>query len=70
MSEHIHVLTVALDRAYNTEDSEAIINTIMMVKGVSDVEPHVVDADTFWAVNQAKSSLHDKLWKVFMEYGT
>jgi len=44
MTDRIRRLTVVLDGDYRTDDVEAIVKTIQMIRGVAAVEEHVVEA--------------------------
>ncbi len=45
-------------------DRIKIINAIKMVKHVADVQTHVADPDTYFAVEKARRELGDKLLAV------
>ena len=46
------------------DDCEAIVNAIMMIKGVTNVTKHVEDWEHILAIDDAKRSLTEKLWEV------
>ncbi len=44
MTDRIRHLTVTLDADYRTDDVEAIVEAIRMIRGVTHIEEHVVEA--------------------------
>jgi hypothetical protein len=45
MTDRIKGLVITLDHDYRTDDVDAIVNAIMMVKGVANVSKSVADMD-------------------------
>jgi hypothetical protein len=64
MSDRIFSYTVTLDGVYKDEDAIKIQETIEMIKGVSSVVPQVATAETYFAVDQARRELGDKILKL------
>jgi len=60
MTDRVRTLTVTLDRDYRTDDVQAVINGIQMIKGVSGVtwsDDDVVDHETQTARYDFKQKL-------------
>lgn len=64
MTDRIKALTVSLRADMRDDDCEAIVNAIMMIKGVTNVTKHVEDWEHILAIDDAKRSLTEKLWEV------
>jgi hypothetical protein len=64
MTDHIYALTVSLSQETREDDAEAIINAILMIKGVKSVTTLVANPELYWAEERARSELIDKLWDV------
>lgn len=64
MTDRYMAFTVTLDQDIRTDDAEAIINAIKMVKHVRNVTPHVANWEFHTAVDRARQDLGEKLWKV------
>ena len=64
MTDRTVVLTVVLDNIYRTDDAEAIISAIGMVKGVASVTANVADIETHTAYDRARRDLGEKLWAI------
>ncbi len=67
MTDRIQGLTVALDRDYRDDDVEAIVNAIMMVKGVKGVTKSVVDTADYTARVRALTVVQGKILDVFKD---
>jgi hypothetical protein len=67
MTDRIKGLTVALDHDYRTDDVEAIVNAIMMVKGVSKVTTSVVDMNDWTNRTRVQMELRKKIWNALEE---
>lgn len=61
MTDRIQGLTVALDRDYRDDDVEAIVNAILMVKGVKHVKKSVVGVGDYTARVRAVADIEGKL---------
>ena len=59
MTDRIKGLTVALDRDYRDDDVQAIVDAILMVKGVAAVEKSVVDNDEFIVYRNSQVKIID-----------
>lgn len=67
MTDRIQGLTVALDRDYRDDDVEAIVNAILMVKGVKGVKKSVVDMPDYTARVRAVAAIQEKVLDVFKD---
>jgi hypothetical protein len=69
MTDRIRHLTVVLDVDYRADDVESIVEAIRMIRGVTDVEEHVVEAQDQLARMAVRSEierdLHDAVDRVF-----
>jgi hypothetical protein len=63
MTDRYDALTVILDHDIRADDADGIISAIGMVRGVQQVLPHVMDANTAIAENRARHELTRKLWE-------
>ena len=63
MTDRIKGVYVALDRDYRTDDAEAILDAIKMVKGVSDVAVNITDFDDWTNRSRIRMELSAKLWE-------
>ena len=61
MSDRHYSLTVTLDGVYNEDATEHIQEAIKMIKGVSQVTAQVADAETYFAIDQARRELGQKI---------
>lgn len=64
MTDRYFALTVLLDKDIYSDDAEAIIKAISMVKHVQTVEPHVSNLEFWSAQERARRDLGQKLLKV------
>lgn len=65
MTDHVQYLTVALDKDYQVDDVESIVNALKMVKGVQDVtlgEPK--DMGTYLATSSFRQEAYAALFDV------
>jgi hypothetical protein len=62
MTDRIKGLFVALDHDYRDDDVVAIVNAIMMVKGVSNVATSVVEMDDWTNRTRIQMELRKKIW--------
>lgn len=67
MTERIKGLVVTLDHDYRDDDVDAIVNAIMMVKGVIDVKKSVTDIDDHMNRTRVVNALRQKVWDLFDE---
>ena len=67
MTDRIQGLTVALDRDYRDDDVEAIVNAILMVKGVKSVKKSVVDISDYTARVRAVTAIQTKVLDAFKD---
>jgi len=67
MTDRIKGLTVTLDHDYRDDDVDAIVNAIMMVKGVTGVEKHVVQLDDYFARERVVCRIREKILEAFQE---
>lgn len=70
MGDRIFSYTVTLDGVYKDEDAKQIQAAIEMIKGVSSVVPQVADAETYFAVDQARCELREKILEVIYPKGS
>jgi len=60
MTDRVRHLTVVLDGDYRTDDVEAIVKTIQMIRGVASVDLGVVDARDHLARSAVRAEIeHD-----------
>lgn len=64
MTDRYHTLTVVLEKDTRTDDAEALINAIRMLKGVISVDGVVSDFDSHMAYSRVRSELSDELLAV------
>ena len=67
MTDRIQGLTVALDRDVRDDDVEAIVNAILMVKGVLHVKKSVVNVGDYTARVRAVADIEGKLLTALRE---
>jgi len=67
MTDRYKGFIVTLDKDYRSDDSEAIITAIGMVKGVADVKPLVAEYNDHINRQRIKMEMTDKLWKVLQD---
>jgi hypothetical protein len=67
MSDRTRILTVVLDDTYRVDDTQAIMDTIKMIKGVLDVEVNVSDITTYAAFAAARQELGTVLFNILNE---
>lgn len=64
MTDRTRELIVILDNEHRTDDVEAIINAIRMIKCVHSVTHKVQTSGDWMAISTAKMELQKKLWEV------
>lgn len=64
MTDRYHSLTVVLEKDIRSDDAEAIIEAIKMIRGVLDVTPHVADATSWMAQTRVRRELGEKIWDI------
>jgi len=57
MTDRIRHLTVVLDEDYRSDDVEAIVKAIQLIRGVASVDLHVVEAKD----HLARSAVRDEI---------
>jgi len=67
MTDRIKGLVITLDHDYRTDDVDAIVNAIMMVKGVVSVSKSVTDIDDHMNRSRVVYALRQKVWDLFDE---
>jgi len=67
MTDRIQGLTVALDRDYRDDDVEAIVNAILMIRGVKSVKKSVVGMGDYTARVRAVTQIQERLFGVFKD---
>ncbi len=67
MTDRIKGLVITLDHDYRTDDVDAIVNAIMMVKGVIDVKKSVADVNDHMNRTRVMYSLRDKVFDLFSD---
>ena len=65
MTDRIKGLTVALDRDYRDDDVQAIVDAIMMIKGVKGVTMSKVEMDDYTARVRVVTELQSQVLAVF-----
>lgn len=65
MTDRIKGLTVALDRDFRDDDVQAIVDAILMVRGVKSVTKSVVEMSDYTARIRVASELQSKVLEVF-----
>ena len=63
MTDRIRHLTVVLDADYRDDDVKAIVEAIQMIRGVAQVEEHVVEAQDHLARIAVRSEIAADLHK-------
>lgn len=64
MTDRVKGFTVVLDKDYRTDDVEAILSAIKMVKGVLTVSPLIVDPSDYINRMRIQSDLEEKIFAV------
>ena len=64
MTDQYNYLTVALETDIRSDDAEALIAAIGMLRGVLKVEPNVANPNDWLAITRARQELGEKLWAV------
>ena len=67
MTDRIKGFTVALDKDIRIDDVEFIMNAIKMIRGISNVEPLVVDSNDFVARSRYRNEVLEKIYKTLDE---
>lgn len=65
MTDRIKGLTVVLERDFREDDVEALINAILVMRGVKHVVPHVAEAEDFVVRTRTISEIEKDVAKVF-----
>ncbi len=65
MTDRFNALVVVLDRDYRSDDAQAILDAIRMIKGVVAVEGNVLKPDDFIARVRVREEIREKIWDVF-----
>ena len=68
MTDRYNALIVVLEKDTRDDDSEKIIETIKMIKGVSDVTGNVVDPDSYVAESRIRQKVVDKLFTIIEDF--
>jgi len=61
MSDRVFSYTVTLDGSYKAEDAKQIQDAIEMIKGVGSVIPAVANPEVYFASDQARNRLGQKI---------
>lgn len=64
MTDRYHSLTVVLEEDVRSDDAEAIIEAIKMIRGVLDVTPHIADTASWMAQTRVRRELGEKLMSI------
>lgn len=67
MTDRVKGLVITLDKDYRTDDVEAIVNAIKMVKGVADVDTSITDMDDHMNRTIIRQELTKKLFDTLYE---
>jgi hypothetical protein len=62
MTDRIKGLTIALDRDYRDDDVDAIVNAIMMIKGVLSVKKSVATSEDWINRIQIRADIEKRLY--------
>lgn len=62
MTDRIKGLTIALDRDYRDDDVQAIVDAIMMIKGVAAVKKSVTNHEDWMNRTQIRLDIHKRLY--------
>ena len=70
MTDRVYALTVALNEPIRDDDAQRIIETIKMIRGVANVDAHVADPETYFAIEKVRNEIGKKLLAViYPEHG-
>jgi hypothetical protein len=61
VTERIHSLTVILSEDMREDDAKALIDAVLMLKGVGGVATNVADVASYMAEQRARNELGEKL---------
>ncbi len=64
MTDHYHSLTVVLEENIRDDNADALINAIMMLKGVCSVAGNVADVTSYMAEARAAQEYSKKILSV------
>jgi ADP-dependent phosphofructokinase/glucokinase len=64
MTDRIKGLSVALEKPIRADDCEELIAAIKMLKGVAKVKTHVANYDHWFAAQQVRNEIKDKILDV------
>lgn len=67
MTDRYIAFTVILDKDLRDDDAGPIMDAIKMIKHVREVKPLIAEANDYWAIGMARSSLVEKILKVLQE---
>ncbi len=71
MTDRVRHLTVTLDDDFRVDDLEVIVNAIRLIRGVANVEQHVVHVEAHLAREvvraEVKRQLHEAIDSVFRQ---
>ena len=67
MTDRFMGLTVVLDDEYRSDDSQAIIDAIMMIKGVAKVVPVVANAEDYINRQRVAMEIEKRVFKALRE---
>lgn len=67
MTDRFKGVVVTFDRDIRSDDAEAIIHAIEMIKNVADVQPSVWDSTDLMNRMRIRREIEAKLWKVLRE---
>ena len=65
MTDRINALTVVLNKDIRDDDVKSLTSAIKQLRGVLSVSMNVADITSHIAMQRARQSLLDELWKVF-----
>ncbi len=67
MTDRIHSLTVVLERNNRDDDTQPLIDAILMFHGVLSVTTHVANVDSHMAEERARRALTEKIYAALKE---
>ena len=68
MTDRYNYLTVALEFDLRSDDAQALIEAVKMLKGVLTVEPHVVNGTDFTSEARVRQEIVKKLIGIISPY--
>ena len=67
MTDKYNAVVVVLEENIRSDDAKDLLNAIRMIKGVTSVEPNIVDINSHIAYSQACTHYKSRLWDALKE---